>query len=140
MPWYPKLINAEILSVHAAIVPVGSKATVLMFGGDEHNPAQSGTDTMPADPANVDRTALYDVASMTVTRTTSPTTDVFGAGHAFMGDGRLLVVGGTESWGGPESYTPDINWNTRTYFDFVSLEEHCHAIASSGFHRSDSLR
>jgi hypothetical protein len=77
-----------------------------MFGGDEHNPAQGGTDTTPAVPANVDRTALYDVASMTVTRTTSPTTDVFCAGHAFMGDGRLLVVGGTESWGGEDAGGP----------------------------------
>jgi hypothetical protein len=106
MPWHPTLINSEILSVHAALVPVGSKGTVLMFGGDEHNSAQGGTDATPALPANVDRTALFDVNSRGVTRTSSPTTDVFCAGHAFMGDGRLLVVGGTESWGGADAGGP----------------------------------
>ena len=42
MPWHPTLINSQILSVHAALVPVGSKGTVLMFGGDEHNEAKAG--------------------------------------------------------------------------------------------------
>jgi hypothetical protein len=77
-----------------------------MFGGDEHNPAQGGTDGSPAEPAEVDRTALFDVASRSVTRTSSPTTDVFCAGHAFLGDGRLLIAGGTESWGGEDAGGP----------------------------------
>ena len=107
MPWFPtapNLINSEILSVHAALVPSGAKGTVLMLGGDEHNPAQAGRDTTPADPTRVDRTALYDVSSRTVVRASSPTTDVFCSGHAFLADGRLLIAGGTESWeggGGP---------------------------------------
>jgi len=99
MPWHA-LIDSLILSVHAALVPEGTEGTVLMFGGDEHNPRQGGTDEVPATAANINRTALYDVASRQVIRTTSPTTDVFCSGHAFMGDGRLLVAGGTESWGG----------------------------------------
>ena len=98
MPWQAP-INSEILSVHAALVPAGPNGRVLMFGGDEHNPAQGGTDILPAVPANVDRTALFDVGSNQAVRTTSPTTDVFCAGHAFLGDGRLLVGGGTEAWG-----------------------------------------
>lgn len=106
MPWHPPLIDSQILAVHAAVVPVGSKGTVLMFGGDEHNSAQGGTDTTPAAPAQVDRTALYDVAGRIAVRTTSPTTDVFCAGHAFLGDGRLLVGGGTESWGGADAGGP----------------------------------
>ncbi|WNG47407.1 DUF1929 domain-containing protein [Archangium minus] len=104
MPWLPGLINSEILSVHAALIPGGAKGRVLMFGGDEHNPGQAGNDATPADPADVDRTALYDVDTRTVTRISSPTTDVFCCGHAFLGDGRLMLVGGTESWqggGGP---------------------------------------
>ena len=100
MPWFPNTIPSQILSVHAALLPVGDKGKVLMFGGDEHNPAQGGRDGSPATPANIDRTALYDVNTMTATRISSPTTDVFCAGHAFLGDGRLMVVGGTESWGG----------------------------------------
>jgi hypothetical protein len=106
MPWHPTLINSEILAVHAALVPVGSKGTVVMFGGDEHNAAQGGNDDTPADPANVDRTALFDVNTRAVARTSSPTTDVFCSGHAFASDGRLVVAGGTESWGGADPGGP----------------------------------
>ena len=106
MPWHPTLIDSQILSVHAALMPVGSHGKVLMFGGDEHNGAQGGTDGAPATPANVDRTALFDVGSRNVTRISSPTTDVFCAGHAYLGDGRLLVAGGTESWGGEDDGGP----------------------------------
>lgn len=100
MPWLSPIIDSQILAVHASLMPLGSRGTVLMFGGDEHNQAQGGTDSMPALPANIDRTALFDVASRNVRRISSPTTDVFCSGHAIMGDGRLLVAGGTESWGG----------------------------------------
>lgn len=106
MPWHPTMIDSEILSVHAALVPVGPKGTVLMFGGSEHWSAQGGTDEVPADPADIDRTALFDVNTRAVTRTTSPTTDVFCAGHAFIGDGRLLIAGGTEVYGGEEAEGP----------------------------------
>ena len=106
MPWHPTLINSEILSIHAALLPVGSKGKVLMVGGDEHNPAQGGTDDTPPVEANINRTALYDVDSKTVVRTSSPTTDVFCSGHAFLGDGRLLIAGGTESWGGTPAGGP----------------------------------
>lgn len=100
MPWHPTLINSQILSVHAALLPVGTKGKVIMLGGSEHNELQGGMDGTPALPANVDRTAIYDVdAGADAVRVSSPTTDVFCAGHAFIGDGRLLIGGGTESWG-----------------------------------------
>ena len=102
MPWIGPFDNGDILVVHAAVVPGGVKGKVLMFGGSEHNAAQGGTDERPADPALINRTALYDVndGAGSVVRISSPTTDVFCSGHAFLGDGRLLVAGGTESWGG----------------------------------------
>lgn len=105
MPWHPpapgELIKSQILSVHAALLPVGPRGTVVMLGGSEHNQAQGGTDTVPALPANVDRTALYDVETgVDAVKIASPTTDVFCSGHAYLGDGRLLIGGGTESWGG----------------------------------------
>ena len=106
MPWHPQVIDSQILAAHAALVPVGTKGSVIMFGGSEHNPAQGGNDESPASPANVDRSAVFDVNTRNVTRTTSPTTDVFCAGHAFLADGRLMVVGGTESWGGEEAGGP----------------------------------
>jgi hypothetical protein len=73
---------------------------------DEHNPAQGGTDGAPADPAKINRAALYDVNARTAARVSSPTTDVFCSGHAFIADGRLLVGGGTESWGGGDARGP----------------------------------
>jgi hypothetical protein len=96
--------SSEILAIHAALLPVGTKGKVLIFGGDEHNSAQAGNDSTPANPADVDNTRLYDVNAKTITTITSPTTDVFCSGHAFLGDGRLVIGGGTESWeggGGP---------------------------------------
>ncbi len=101
MPWHNTLIDSEILSVHAALIPLGAKGTVVMLGGSEHNSAQGATDENPLDPAKVDRAALFDVAMrMDAVKISSPTTDVFCAGHAFLADGRLLIGGGTESWGG----------------------------------------
>ena len=101
MPWHPTLINSQILSVHATLLPIGAKGKVLMTGGSEHNRDQGATDETPVDPMEVDRTAIYDVDARTdAVKISSPTTDVFCSGHAFIGDGRWLIAGGTESWGG----------------------------------------
>lgn len=107
MPWHPTLIDSEIFSVHAALVPGGEKGKVVMLGGSEHNQAQGGTDEQPALPENVDRCAIYDVAARAdATKIASPTTDVFCAGHAFIADGRFLIAGGTEVWGGEDRGGP----------------------------------
>lgn len=107
MPWHSTLIDSEIFSVHAALVPGGLKGKVVMLGGSEHNPAQGGTDAAPADPMQVDRAAVFDVdARADAVKIDSPDTDVFCSGHAFLSDGRLLIVGGTESWGGAPAGGP----------------------------------
>lgn len=107
MPWHPDLIDSEIFSVHAALVPGGTAGKVVMLGGSEHNPAQGGSDETPADPAAVDRCAIYDVAARAdAAKIDSPTTDVFCAGHAFTADGRLLIAGGTAVWGGDDAGGP----------------------------------
>ena len=95
MGWIGPFESGDILVVHAAVVPGGAKVKVLMFGGSEHNGEQGGTDEAPADPAEIDRTALYDVdeGAGSIERISSPSTDVFCSGHAFLGDGRLLVAG-----------------------------------------------
>jgi hypothetical protein len=96
--------SAEILAIHAALLPTGTKGKVIILGGDEHNDAQAGRDDRPATPSDVDNTRIYDVNAKTITSATSPTTDVFCSGHAFLGDGRFVIGGGTESWeggGGP---------------------------------------
>jgi hypothetical protein len=68
MPWQSPVADSLILSVHASLVPLGSRGTVLMFGGDEHNENQGGHEGSPADPAEVNRTAVYDVATRGVRR------------------------------------------------------------------------
>lgn len=96
--------SSEILAIHAALLPTGAKGKVIIFGGDEHNQAQAGRDNQAANPADVDNTRIYDVDTKAISGSTSPSTDVFCSGHAFLGDGRLIIGGGTESWeggGGP---------------------------------------
>lgn len=115
MPWHGTLIDSEIFSVHAALVPSGAKGKVVMLGGSEHNELQGGTDEAPALPANVDRTAVYDVDARTAAvKILSPSTDVFCSGHAFTADGRLLIAGGTEVWGGEVAEGPGgghVHWH-----------------------------
>jgi hypothetical protein len=70
-----------------------------MFGGSEHNATQN----LSGNPADLENTRLFNLspaAPLLNEIIGSPNTDVFCAGHAFLADGRLLVAGGTESWGG----------------------------------------
>jgi hypothetical protein len=88
--WDPNLIDGQILAIHAALLPTNE---ILMFGGDEHSQAQH-------DANSIDHTRLFGIGTSSITTVPSPTTDVFCSGHAFLGDGRLLIAGGTETWSG----------------------------------------
>lgn len=101
MSWNPTRLNSQILAIHAALVPGGTRGRVLYFGGDEHWSDQS------TDPARFDRTRLFDVETGNITAISSPTTDVFCSGHAFLPDGRLLIGGGTAGW--PNVVDPGIH-------------------------------
>lgn len=99
MGWNPNDLDSEILAVHAALVPNGPEGEVVFFGGDEHWSAQqesAGNDSWK-------KTRVYDVASHSLVsgQVQSPDSDVFCAHHVFVGDGRLLIAGGTHKW--PES-------------------------------------
>jgi hypothetical protein len=94
MPWVTPTINSEILAIHAAVLPTNE---VLLFGGDEHSSAQHHAN-------DIDNTRLYDIANPKISPMSSPTTDVFCSGHAFLADGRLVVGGGTEAWVGDVAY------------------------------------
>jgi Galactose oxidase-like, Early set domain len=80
--------DSDVLAVHAAMLHTGK---ILYFGGDEHDRKQHVTHQL-------DHTRLFDCETLQVGPAPSPTTDVFCAGHAMLGDGRLLVAGGTESF------------------------------------------
>ncbi|MBA2389054.1 MAG: DUF3892 domain-containing protein [Geodermatophilaceae bacterium] len=90
-PWEVAHDHAEVLAVHAALVPHGTQGQVLLLGGDEH-------DFDNAEAGDIFNTRIYDVATNTVLHIDSPEADAFCCGHAFLPDGRLLVGGGTESW------------------------------------------
>lgn len=97
MPFDDTVIDSVILAVHGALIPGGDAGRVLLFGGDEHNPANEE----PATDVGWRKTKLYDVATRSLVAGTipSPDSDVFCAGHAFLPDGRLLIAGGTSEWG-----------------------------------------
>jgi hypothetical protein len=82
----------DVLAVHAALL---HHNTILYFGGDEHDRAQH-------DSGRIDHSRLFDTTTFLVRRAKSPTTDVFCCGHAMLGDGSLLVAGGTEKFEQPE--------------------------------------
>lgn len=87
-PWEVVLEDAEVLAVHAALLPSNE---VVFFGGDEHSRAQH-------DGGDIHNTRLFDVTANTVTDPGSPEADAFCCGHALLANGDLLVGGGTESW------------------------------------------
>jgi hypothetical protein len=88
-PWEVALDNAEVLAVHAALLVHGPEGQVLLLGGDEHDLSQEN---------EFFNTRVYDIAGNRIININSPEADAFCCGHAFLGDGRLLIGGGTESW------------------------------------------
>jgi hypothetical protein len=86
--WQVLPSDAQVLAVHAAMLRTGK---ILYFSGDEH-------DHMQHVMHQIDHTRLFDCTTLRVEPAPSPTSDVFCAGHAMLGDGRLLVAGGTESF------------------------------------------
>jgi hypothetical protein len=92
MPWTIATNNAEILAVHASLLPTNQ---ILMFGGSEHNAAQN----LSGNDSDLDNSRLFNLGGGTLIETVgSPTTDVFCAGHSMLADGRVLVAGGTKEW------------------------------------------
>jgi hypothetical protein len=83
----------NVLAVHAALLRTGK---VVYFAGSENLGAQNA-----AGGAAIDNTRLWDPDTGSITVLPSPARyDLFCCGHAFLADGRLLVAGGTRSWGG----------------------------------------
>lgn len=107
VPWQIINNNSQILAIHAALLPTNQ---ILMFGGDEHNAAQNQS----GNPADVDNTRLFNLspsAPQQIETLGSPNTDVFCSGHSLLADGRLLVGGGTQAWGGsPDGHAHDLDF------------------------------
>lgn len=88
MPWEPKLVDSQVLAVHAAFVNYDQ---ILFFGGDQHDPALAAAHT-------TDATCLFDCRAGTVKRISSPPFDLFCCGHAVSALGTVLAAGGTEAF------------------------------------------
>lgn len=85
-----EVLKAHSFAIHVALARTGK---IVMFSGDQHNQAQN-----EANPQDLNHCELFDCVTYALTKIDAPTTDVFCAGHAFLPDGRLLVMGGTEEF------------------------------------------
>ena len=96
--WNPNQIDSQILAIHAALVPSASsdQGEVVLLGGDEH----WGNQQESAGNNSWKKTRIYDVATHSILagEVQSPDSDIFCSHHAFTGDGRLLIAGGTSEW------------------------------------------
>jgi hypothetical protein len=81
---------AQILAIHAALLPSGK---ILYFSGDQYDPGQHHHGMF-------DQARLFHCQTLAITAPPPAPfiRDLFCCGHAFLGDGRLLVAGGTEHW------------------------------------------
>ena len=100
MRWNPVRVDSQKLAVHAALLHTGK---IVFFSGDEHDPGRHYLGKTIG--GYIDSTRVYDCATGAVSTVPSPQVpagsvapDLFCCGQAFLGNGRLLVAGGTESW------------------------------------------
>src|SRR5918911_1946204 len=101
VPWSNVISSEDVVAIHAVLVPTrDGDGEILLFGGDDHDRA-----------ANIahqwDHSRRFNCRhpTHTLVYVQSPNVDLFCCGHAFIGDGRVLIAGGTETFP-PESPPP----------------------------------
>ena len=127
---------AQVLAVHAALLPAGESGRIVYFSGSQwvepniweaiENEAQPRKDARyPAGKAQIDHCRVYDCATLQVSNPGCPDADLFCSGHALLGDGSLLIAGGTQHF--PEAGTADLHhahWSgSRETFIFSPFAE-----------------
>jgi hypothetical protein len=110
---------AQVLAVHAALLPLGSAGKIVYFSGSQWVPPKfwpmiENEPNFKFDPnylaakREIDHSRVYDCATKHVSNPTSPDTDLFCSGHALLPDGRLLIAGGTQHFP-PDEELPDLH-------------------------------
>lgn len=92
--WSPVISSGDIVAIHAALVPTeNGDGEIILFGGDNHHHAS-------ALAHEFDHSARFNCRhpEQALIPVISPAFDVFCCGHAFLGDGRLMLAGGTEKF------------------------------------------
>ncbi|MDH7459833.1 DUF1929 domain-containing protein [Chitinophagaceae bacterium 26-R-25] len=94
MSWLPVISSENVVAIHAILVPtLNGDGEVLIVGGDNHSYAGNNPGA-PHDYLN-SRRFNCRTTSMISTPVPTPDFDLFCCGHAFLGDGRPLLAGGT---------------------------------------------
>ena len=96
MTWDAPITTEDIVAIHAALVPTfNGDGEILLFGGDNHF-------HLGAIARSFDHSARMNCRNpaLPLVRVRSPAFDLFCCGHAFSGDGRLIVAGGTQEFSG----------------------------------------
>ncbi|APR79998.1 galactose oxidase-like protein [Minicystis rosea] len=125
---------AETLAVHAALLHTGQ---ILYFSGDAFDRSFQHAWATRKDFSAIDHTRLFDCVTFAVRTIGSPRADLFCSGHAFLGDGRLLVAGGTEMFriedGSRDAPHHHLHWpGLRSAFVFDPEKTSWSAIADMG--------
>ncbi len=94
MPWTVPIPSGDVVAIHVALLPTpNGDGEILLFGGDNH-------DIAAARANQIDHTARFNCRhpTLAVIPVDAPDFDLFCCGQAFLGDGRLLVAGGTDEF------------------------------------------
>ena len=98
MGWSSTISSDDVVAIHAAIVPTANgDGEIVLFGGDNHSLAGAQLFEQRGVYPEIDHTRRFNCRHPTqaLVYVHTPAFDVFCCGHAFLGDGRLLVAGGT---------------------------------------------
>jgi hypothetical protein len=104
---------SQVLAVHSALLPISRSGSILYYAGDQwvepknweaiENEPDPTKDSRYADAMKeIGHSRMYDCASQVVSNPGTPMSDLFCSGHAFLEDGNLAILGGTQHFPAPD--------------------------------------